>query len=183
MIDNSFELIYIARVYAIAAFDFSLEKKEVEHWQEMLEVSTLVSSHKIIKNIISGVLSNKIVSKLFIKLCEPYIDKYFQNFIIIMAEHQRLKLLPNILNIFQHLRMMYYDLTENIEVSTANIISNKQVLKIKKYCETILLRKVQIHFKIDKTLLFGIIIRIGDIIIDSSGRSRINRLAEILQQL
>ncbi|WWP00305.1 MAG: F0F1 ATP synthase subunit delta [Candidatus Dasytiphilus stammeri] len=181
MSDNKLELISIARPYAIAAFEFSREIKQVEHWQEMLELSTLVSSNKIIQNV-SGSLSYKNLYKLFITICEPYIDRYFQKFIEIMAENKRLKLLPKILEIFKYLRMVYYDLTEEIEVITANIISQEQFLTIKTFCENLLLRKVKIHFKIDKKILFGIIIRIGDIVIDSSGRSRINRLVESLLQ-
>ncbi|WWO97537.1 MAG: F0F1 ATP synthase subunit delta [Candidatus Dasytiphilus stammeri] len=181
MIENKLELISIARPYAIAAFEFSRERKEVEHWQEMLELSTLVSSNKIMNNI-SGSLSYRMLYKLFITICEPYIDRYFKNFMEIMAENKRLKLLPKILEIFKYLRRVYYDLTEEIEVITANRISNEQFLKLQRFCENLLLRQIKIHLKMDKNILFGIIIRIGDMVIDGSGRSRINRLAEILLQ-
>ncbi|WWO99526.1 MAG: F0F1 ATP synthase subunit delta [Candidatus Dasytiphilus stammeri] len=179
--NNQFELISIARPYAIAAFEFAREIKNIEQWQSMLEISTLVSCDKRINNLLSGSLSYQRLCKLFITICDPYIDKYFQNFIVIIAENQKLKLFPKILEIFKHLRMVYYDLTEEIELITAHIISNKQFFKIKIFFENLLSRKVKINFKVDKNILFGMIIRIGDTVIDASGRNRINQLSDILQ--
>ncbi|WWO98903.1 MAG: ATP synthase F1 subunit delta [Candidatus Dasytiphilus stammeri] len=178
---NRSEWISISRPYAIAAFEFAREKEEVEHWQEMLELTAFVSCDYRVSNLISGGLPYRVLSKLFMKICNKYIDEYFQNLILIMAEHGRLKFIPTVLEIFKHLRMLYYDLTEEIEVITANKVYPEQLFKIKKIFEEILSRKVKINLKSDKNLLFGMIIRIGDTVIDGSVRGRLDRLADVLQ--
>ena len=42
-------------------------------------------------------------------------------------------------------------------------------------------RKVKLNCKIDKSVMAGVIIRAGDMVIDGSVRGRLERLADVLQ--
>ncbi|MCV5927979.1 ATP synthase F1 subunit delta, partial [Escherichia coli] len=42
-------------------------------------------------------------------------------------------------------------------------------------------RKVKLNCSVDETLLGGVIIRAGDLVIDDSARGRLNRLSDALQ--
>ncbi|CDL35033.1 ATP synthase delta chain [Enterobacter hormaechei] len=42
-------------------------------------------------------------------------------------------------------------------------------------------RKVKLNCKIDKSVMAGVIIRSGDMVIDGSVRGRLERLADVLQ--
>ncbi|WWO97133.1 MAG: F0F1 ATP synthase subunit delta [Candidatus Dasytiphilus stammeri] len=174
------ELKTIARPYAIAAFEFSNATNKIKKWQQMLSFSAEISRHPKITPLLSGLVSPLILNKIFITICGDNIDKEFQNFIKIMTEHNRIQLLPEVLQIFKQLHDEYQQII-CIEVITTNSLNWYQLTKIKNKLQEKLLRKVKFHFTINKILIAGIIIRIGDIVIDGSLRSRLNRLSVFLQ--
>ncbi|WWP02718.1 MAG: F0F1 ATP synthase subunit delta [Candidatus Dasytiphilus stammeri] len=173
-------LFTIARPYAKAAFEFAHTHKIVENWQSMLSISAEVSLNKQVTNL-ATVLAPKTLAIFFLNICGLQNDESFHVFIEIIAENKRLVFLPEILKIFIRLRTIYYEMTEEIEVIVAHKLSKNNLEKIKSYIEKNISRKSKIHFRIDKKILSGIIIRIGDTIIDGSIRGRIDRLSDILQ--
>ncbi len=57
----------------------------------------------------------------------------------------------------------------------------QQLAKISAAMEKRLSRKVKLNCKIDKSVMAGVIIRAGDMVIDGSVRGRLERLADVLQ--
>ncbi|WWO96337.1 MAG: F0F1 ATP synthase subunit delta [Candidatus Dasytiphilus stammeri] len=173
------ELQTIARPYAIAAFEFATIKDKINKWQHMLSLSAEISRNRNITQLLYGVLAPKILYKIFITLCGNNIEKEFKNFIRIMAENNRIQLLPVVLKIFKQLRLEYQQITY-LEVITATPINSEQLTAIKKIIEEKLVLKVRINLRINKFILAGIIIRMGNTVIDGSLRSRLSRLEEFL---
>ncbi|MDR8320564.1 ATP synthase F1 subunit delta, partial [Acinetobacter baumannii] len=68
-----------------------------------------------------------------------------------------------------------------VEVISANQLSDEQLARIVSAMEKRLSRKVNLNCKIDKSVMAGIIIRAGDMVIDGSVRGRLERLADVLQ--
>jgi len=66
-------------------------------------------------------------------------------------------------------------------VISATELSDEQLVNISTKLEQRLERKVQLNCSIDETLLGGVIIRAGDLVIDNSARGRLNRLSDALQ--
>ena len=66
-------------------------------------------------------------------------------------------------------------------MTSATELSNEQLAKITAAMEKRLSRKVKLNCKIDKSVMAGIIIRAGDMVIDGSVRGRLDRLADVLQ--
>ncbi|HFR8863010.1 TPA: ATP synthase F1 subunit delta, partial [Shigella flexneri 2a] len=60
-------------------------------------------------------------------------------------------------------------------------LSEQQLAKISAAMEKRLSRKVKLNCKIDKSVMAGVIIRSGDMVIDGSVRGRLERLADVLQ--
>ncbi|MEI4220387.1 MAG: F0F1 ATP synthase subunit delta [Candidatus Dasytiphilus stammeri] len=169
----------IARPYAIAAFEFATIQDKINKWQHMLALSAEISRNTNITELLYGVLAPKILYKIFISLCGNNIEKEFKNFIRIMAENNRIQLLPVVLKIFKQLRLEYQQITY-LEVITATPMNYEQLTVIKKILEERLVRKVKINLRINKFILAGIIIRMGNTVIDGSLRSRLRRLEEFL---
>jgi F-type H+-transporting ATPase subunit delta len=69
----------------------------------------------------------------------------------------------------------------DVEVTSAVELSEEQRSSIISKLELRLARKVQLNCSIDETLLSGVIIRAGDLVIDNSARSRLDRLSDALQ--
>jgi len=174
------ELITVARPYAKAAFDFAVEHQSIERWQNMLAFAATVARNEQMADLLSGALASEALSASFIAVCGDQLDEHGQNLIKVMAENGRLTALPAVLEQFIHLRDAY-EATAEVEVISAGTLSDSQLTKISAAMEKRLSRKVKLNCKIDKSVMAGVIIRAGDLVIDGSVRGRLERLADALQ--
>ena len=174
------ELVTVARPYAKAAFDFAVEHQCVEKWQDMLAFTAEVSRNDQMAQMLSGAVAPETLSETFIAVCGDQLDQAGQNLIRVMAENGRLAVLPDVLEQFIHLRAAQ-ESTAEVEVISAGTLKDEQLAKITAAMEQRLSRKVKLNCKIDKSVIAGVIIRAGDMVIDGSVRGRIERLADVLQ--
>ncbi|SFN54651.1 F-type H+-transporting ATPase subunit delta [Izhakiella capsodis] len=174
------ELATVARPYAKAAFDFAVEHQSIERWQQMLAFAAEVASNVHMADLLSGALTPEATSATFIAVCGDQLDEAAQNLIKVMAENKRLTALPAVLQKFIHLRDAH-EASAEVDVISASALSDKQLSKISAAMEKRLSRKVKLNCKIDKSVMAGVIIRAGDMVIDGSVRGRLERLADVLQ--
>ncbi|ENS3792689.1 F0F1 ATP synthase subunit delta [Escherichia coli] len=174
------EFITVARPYAKAAFDFAVEHQSVERWQDMLTFAAEVTKNEQMAELLSGALAPETPAESFIAVCGEQLDENGQNLIRVMAENGRLNALPDVLEQFIHLRAVS-EATAEVDVISAAALSEQQLAKISAAMEKRLSRKVKLNCKIDKSVMAGVIIRSGDMVIDGSVRGRLERLADVLQ--
>ena len=174
------EFITVARPYAKAAFDFAVEHQSVERWQDMLAFAAEVTKNEQMADLLSGALAPETLAESFIAVCGEQLDENGQNLIRVMAENGRLNALPDVLEQFIHLRAVS-EATAEVDVISAAALSEQQLAKISAAMEKRLSRKVKLNCKIDKSVMAGVIIRSGDMVIDGSVRGRLERLADVLQ--
>ena len=173
------EFVTVARPYAKAAFDFAVEHQSVERWQDMLAFAAEVTRNEQISELLSGAVAPETLSKTFIAVCGDRLDEHGQNFIRVMAENGLL-VLPAVLQQFIELRASL-ESTVEVEVLSASALNDEQQAKIAAAMEKRLSRKVKLNCKIDKSVLAGIVVRAGDMVIDGSVRGRLERLTDVLQ--
>lgn len=174
------EFVTVARPYAKAAFDFAVEHQSVDRWQNMLAFAAEVTKNEQMTELLSGALAPETLSTSFITICGDQLDAQGQNLIKVMAENGRLKVLPDVLEQFIALRAAM-EATVEVDVISAGTLSEAQLEKIGAAMEKRLSRKVKLNCKIDKSVMAGVIIRAGDLVIDGSVRGRLERLADVLQ--
>ncbi len=174
------EFTTVARPYAKAAFDFAVEHQSIDRWQTMLAFSADVARDEQVADILSGAKAPEAVSSTFIAICGDQLDENGQNLIKVMANNKRLKALPAVLEQFIQLRDAY-EATAEVDVISANELSEEQLTKISAAMEKRLSRKVKLNCKIDKSVIAGVVIQAGDMVIDGSVRGRLDRLADVLQ--
>ena len=174
------EIATVARPYAKAAFDFAVEHQGVDRWQDMLAFAAEVTKNEHMAEMLSGALAPETLAESFIAICGEQLDANGQNLIRVMAENGRLKVLPDVLEQFEHLRALS-EATAEVEVTSATELSEEQLSKITAAMEKRLSRKVKLNCNIDKSVMAGVIIRAGDMVIDGSVRGRLERLADVLQ--
>jgi F-type H+-transporting ATPase subunit delta len=97
-----------------------------------------------------------------------------------MAENGRLEALPDVCAEFLLLKQEH-EKEITVEVTSATELSDQQKADISSKLEARLERKVKLNCSVDETLLGGVIIRAGDLVIDDSARGRLNRLSDALQ--
>ncbi len=174
------ELITIARPYAKAVFDFAVQQQNLNKWLDMLSFTAQVSRDPQVVQLLSGALIPEKQANLFISLCNDQLDQYGQNLIKIMAENNRLTVLPEVLALFIQYKEDK-ESTAEVDVISASKLNEHQQEKITSAMAKRLSRKVKLNCRIDKSILAGVIIRSGDLVIDGSVKGRLQRLADTLQ--
>lgn len=174
------ELTTVARPYAKAAFDFALESADIAKWQEMLVFTGDVVENDDMHNILSSAIAPEKLAELFNSICEEQLNIHGQNFIKVLADNNRLSVLPDILKHFNMLKADY-DKEVDVEVISAIKLSAAQTKKMSAALEKRLARKVKLNCSVDPELVAGVIIKAGDTVIDGSVHSKLNRLSDALQ--
>jgi F-type H+-transporting ATPase subunit delta len=174
------ELTTVARPYAIAAFDFAIEKSAIDKWQAMLVFAAEVAKNENMHHYMSGAVASDYVSDVFNKVCGEQLDENGQNLIKILAQNNRLLLLPEISTMFDELKIKH-EKQINVDVTSATTLSDAQVVTLSAALEKRFDRKVQLNCSVDPTLIAGMVIKAGDTVIDGSVNSQLNRLNDALQ--
>ncbi|MCR3755930.1 MAG: ATP synthase F1 complex subunit delta [Sodalis sp. Psp] len=173
-------LVTVARPYAEAAFHFAIENQDVARWQSMLAFSAEVTQNKQMNELLYGSVAPKKLANTFISICGNQLDVFGQNLIRVMAENGRLALLPHVLKQFILFHAAQKKAIE-VNVISASQLKEKQREKITAAMERRLLLKVNLNCKVDTSIMAGIVIRAGNMVIDGSVRGRLKRLADVLQ--
>jgi F-type H+-transporting ATPase subunit delta len=170
----------IARPYAKAAFDFAVERNQLDQWGQMLSFAAEVANNEQIHELLTSSMSADKMAELFVSICGEQVDEFGQNLIKVMAENGRLQALPDVCTEFLLLKQEH-EKEITVEVTSATELSDQQKADISSKLEARLERKVQLNCSVDEALLGGVIIRAGDLVIDNSARGRLSRLSDALQ--
>lgn len=167
----------LARPYAKAAFEFSLENGKLEEWMEALIFLSKVVADPLMSRLLdSPSLSQENAAKAVLAVAGDYIDDKASNLVKLLSTNDRLELLPEILELFQQHRAEF-EKTIEVELRSAIELTEQQITDFNSRLEIKLGRKVNINCQIDPTVMGGIIIRAGDLVIDASIRGKLNDLA------
>jgi len=169
-----------ARPYAQAAFEEALKLSDLNSWSEVLQllaeaviypdIRAVISSPRVAKAQMASLLGDIVGGK---------IKPQQVNFIRVLAENQRLLVLPEIASIFEVLKAEA-EKSVNVEVDSAFELSAEQKDKIVSSLKKRLGREIKLTCKINKELLGGVVIRAGDKVIDGSARTRLSEMATAL---
>ncbi|WMY95840.1 MAG: F0F1 ATP synthase subunit delta [Arsenophonus sp.] len=170
----------IARPYAKAIFELAEQKELLDECQNMLRFLVSIINNKKINQLIYSAMAPKKIAIIIISVCDNKFNKYIKNLIYIMAENKRLGVLPEVFKQFVLLRN-FLEGKINVKITSARKLNEKQKLKISKTIKNKFLCKVNLNYNLDKSLIAGIIINIGDLVIDGSVLNRIKRLSNTLQ--
>lgn len=174
------ELTTLARPYAKAAFEVALNAGNLETWSKMLnQVAVVIENEKVLAVLSSPSLTGEQQAEIVINLCGDEINVQAQNFVSVLAENKRLELLPEIVDLFEILKANQ-EKTVEVDVLTAFPLADSTEQNIAKALKERLQREVSIRSEVDKSLLGGMIIRAGDLVIDGSVRGKLGKLAEAM---
>ena len=174
------ELTTVARPYAKAAFDFAVEAKAVDNWLEQLTFAAEVAKDETIKGYLSGGISVEQAQTLFLGVCGEQVDSQGQNFLKVMAENERLLVLPQVLEQFLALKAEF-EQEVTVDVTSAVKLKVAQTKTLSAALEKRLARKVKLNCIVDESIVSGLIIQAGDVVIDGSIQGKLSRLATTLQ--
>ena len=167
----------IARPYAEAVFSLAKEQSELKSWSDMLNLASLVTEDEAM----SAVISNTNVGKgqladLIIDVCGSELTAQGKNLLKLLTENRRLSLLGEIVAQYEILRAEE-EKTIEAEVISAFEVSDAQQKQIAEKLKARLGREVTLSCRVDPTLLGGVVIKAGDLVIDGSTLGQIQKLS------
>ncbi len=167
------EHVTLARPYAKAAFDFAKNAGLVESWLQQLIVSAGIASISEISQVFSSPTKNN--EQLVDILVGSNSDDGYKNLITLMAENNRLVLLPEVVNVFKYISEQDAK-SLSADVYTSEELNTEQLEKITASLSKRTGKKVNLQQHIDKSLLSGARIVAGDLVIDGSLKAKLEKL-------
>ena len=174
------EIRTLARPYAQAVFDLANADKTLKEWSDKLALlSEVVVNEDMIEMIDNPDITNEQVISLFADACKDNLDEQGMNFVKLATENDRLTIIPNIAESFEALCA---EEGGNIEaqVISAYAVNATQKKSIAAALKKKLGREVTIKTTTDKSLLGGVIIRAGDMVIDGSVKTQLEKITHSL---
>ena len=167
----------IARPYARAAFDEARSDQRLGPWFDALNVGAAVVSDARVQSLLGDPLVTPAqLAQLVIDIAGPGVGEHGKNFVQTLAENRRLGYLPEIASIFGELKDAEEGIVD-VTVTSAAPLDQQQQLTLSEALARKLKRQVRLHCETDKTLIGGAVLRAGDLVIDGSLRTRLDRIA------
>lgn len=174
------DLITAARPYARAVFELAKSTSKQAAWSDVLELlSAVVSNNDMMLAQDSPRLNAEQKAQLLIDVCGNKLDATQQNLVRMLVENGRIRLLPDICALYEVMRA---EAESKIEatVTSAHVLNDAQqqaiiaALKKKLGCEVTLVTNT------DPSLIGGVVIRAGDLVIDGSAQAKLVSLGQAL---
>ena len=172
----------ISQRYALALYELSKEKNQTEEFaSNMTTFIKIFNSNQDLKSFVKNptysVEKQKIVFEKILTLMN--FNKMVKNFFSILIEKKRIFFLDTIIEEF--LKLVSY---KRGEIS-GNLISSKKidaktVIEIEREISTNAKRSIKLKTKIDESLIGGIIVQIGSLMIDASIKNKLQKYKKLM---
>ncbi len=175
------EITTIARPYAEALFKLALDDATLAQWGDRLaEMSDIAANPDMRAVIINPKINDQALGELFTSLIKSPIDDEAKSFIRLLIDNGRLGVLPQISEQFRQLRDAHENVAE-AAISSAFPLSDAQLTAMTATLEKRFGRKIKPTVRIDKDLIGGVRVAIGDEVLDASVRGQLQAMATTLQ--
>jgi len=172
---------YLDKRYALALYTVAEEKGKVEEYlNDLTEIVLLMKTDvDFLKVIKSPQLSTSAKKKLFIKIFKGQIDEDLLSFLLILIEKDRILFTAEKL---KEMRKIHLERNNTVMVEVRTVIplkdserENLRIKLIKMYD-----KKIIFNEKLDKNIIGGVYIRVGDYVIDGTIRSKFEEMKKLM---
>ena len=174
------EISTIARPYAVAVFKLAMEEKKLNSWSDFLALLNGLVKDKDLSAFLRDTKVLDIDREKTILKCVGDIDKKGENLIKLLIENKRLMVIPYIFSIYEELKA-----SEEGSIEAQIIVAEKPDLKVLdsliKRLEKKFNKKIDSKLVVDKSIIGGTRIVVGDTVIDASVKGQLDSLAYSLK--
>jgi F-type H+-transporting ATPase subunit delta len=171
----------VARPYAEAAFRLASAANALAKWSGMIGALAQVAEDRRVQAAIADpARSDAQAAGVFISILAGRLDGQAENFVRVLAENKRLELLPEIHLQYEVLKNEREGVIE-AQVVSAFELTEAQVAELAQRLEKRTGRKVRTRVQVDKALIGGVKVVIGDKVIDGSARGQLAALENALK--
>ncbi|WP_374404267.1 F0F1 ATP synthase subunit delta [Niveibacterium sp.] len=174
------ENVTVARPYAEAAFKLAREANALEAWAQALARLAAVAGEPRIRDSLGDprVTADQ-AARVFVEVAGDLTADQ-KNFVNVLAENERLTVLPEILSLFTAQKDAHEGVKDAL-VSSAFPIDAATLARLVADLENRFKAKVKATVQIDPELIGGVKIAVGDEVIDASVRGKLAAMAAALQ--
>jgi len=175
------ELSTIARPYAEALFAVARGGKDsLDAWQAALaELGALMSNADVAEVVVDPKLDHAQVKKLLTGMLKSPLPADGANFLSLLIENQRLAVLPEVAVQFRQLKNAAEGVADCV-IESAFPLSDAQVGDLVKGLSAKFGRKLKPEVRVNPELIGGVRATVGDQVLDSSVRARLNDMQAAL---
>ena len=173
----------LAGRYASALFDLARDERQIDAVSRSLDSlnQALADSRDFSELVGSPMVGREDAGKAFAALAPQLgLDPITTNFLAVLARNGRKNQLRNVIRDFKRLAADHRG-EATAEVTTAHSLKDDQIKALKAQLKGRAGRDVTIDAKVDPSILGGIVVKLGSQMIDSSIRTKLNRLAQAMK--
>ena len=165
-----------ARRYAEAAFEIALRDDAVERWRTELDTAARILGDERV----GAVLSNPAIpaearAGVVDKALATSVSDQVRNLVRLMLKRGRIEQLPRVAVEFRRLDNRRQGITEATATAAAPLTPD-EIRALTARLEQFTGGRVELDVAVDPALLGGLVVRVGDQLIDGSVRGRLERL-------
>ncbi len=175
------EITTIARPYAEAIFKLALADGTLAQWNDRLrEMGSVAANSDMHGAIGNPKIDDHALGDLFLSLIKTPQDEAGKNFIRLLIDNGRMDALPQIALQFSQLKDDHENVAE-ADVASAFPLSDDELAAMMATLEKRFKRKIKPTVRIDRELIGGVRVAIGDEVLDASVRGQLQAMATTLQ--
>ncbi len=164
----------LARSYADALYDAAFES-----WLKQLAAvqQGLQDNPRLLDTVRDPSIEFAQKSQPVLRLLPPDADKEVRNFVQLLVSRDELKLLPAVIEAFTQ-RMRGGPARKEGEITSAMALSPDDRADLERKLRAAFGEDVEFKYKVDPAILGGLIVRVGDKVMDASVASKLSALRE-----
>lgn len=175
------EVMTVARPYAEAVFKSAVANNALPTWSKMLEVAAAVSENERVKLLVNDpVIATKKLGEMLLSVLNDDLNDDGRNLIMLLIENNRVALLPQISALFEQLKANHEGVLE-ARITSAFSMDDIQKNNLVANLEQKFKRKIEAKVSVDPELIGGVKIEIGDEVLDTSVRGKLENMAVALK--
>ncbi|MCF8008206.1 MAG: ATP synthase F1 subunit delta [Halanaerobiales bacterium] len=174
----------IARQYSKALYEIGIEDDNLyELFKELKEFWQVLVDNQELKNVFfhQRILSEE-KKKVFKKIFEGKISKELYKFIMLLIDKRRIYFIELIIKEFKKLVNKHENVI-TVQITTAIEITEEIREKLKSKLKEHIDKKFEIEERCDPNIVGGMIVKVGDYLIDGSIKSKLESLEDKIKKI
>ena len=169
--------------YAEALFAIAKEQGNIDQLEEELQAvnQVIAGSRELQKVLYHPQITPEEKKEIVKNIFTGRVSQITNNFLYLMIDHKREMFLKDIVTYFTEMANRARNLVQ-VQVTSAVELDADQRKELNEVLEKITCKKVRAEYAIDPSLIGGVVVRIGDRVIDGSVKSRLAGMREHLRQ-
>ena len=181
----------VAGRYAAALYEIALEKKDLPEQENMVDVveGELKEDEKVIeensglnKMLYNPQITPAAKKETLVKLFEGRISKVTGNFLALLVDRRRETYYADIVAEYIALANAGRNIIA-AQITSAVALNEKEKAELNQIMSKLAGKKVQTSFTVDPSIIGGVVVRMGDKIIDGSVKTRLAAMRESLKAI